>query len=75
MEYSDYRKIVDTENEMDSATRKELLSEYLKTPSLPHLQSLRDMLGEMKSKLNRCDNSKKKCLKSIRNMLDKKRSD
>lgn len=75
MDYSHYRKLVDSENEIDSATRKELLSEYLKTPSLPHLQSLRDMLGEMKSKLDRCDNSKKKCLQSIRNMLDTKRSE
>lgn len=74
MDYSHYRKIVESENEIDSATRKELLSEYLKTPSLPHLQSLRDLLGEMKSKLNRCDDSKKKCLKSVRDMLNKKRS-
>ena len=74
MDYSHYRKIVESENEIDSATRKELLSEYLKTPSLPHLQSLRDLLGEMKSKLNRCDDPQKKCLKSVRDMLNKKRS-
>lgn len=75
MDYSHYRKLIDSENEMDSATRKELLSDFLKTPSLPHLQSLRDMLGEMKSKLNRCDDSKKKCLKSIRQMLDNNRTE
>lgn len=74
MDYSHYRKIVESENEIDSATRKELLSEYLKTPSLPHLQSLRDLLGEMKSKINRCDDSQKKTLNSIRQILDKKRS-
>ncbi len=74
MNYSHYRKIIESENGMDSATRKKLLRDYLKTPSLPHLQSLRDILDEIKSKLNRCDDSKKKRLKSIRQMLDKKRS-
>ena len=75
MDYSHYRKIVESEDEMDSAKRKELLSEYLKTPSLPHLKSLRDLLGEMKSKINRCNDSEKKSLNSIRQMLDKKRSE
>ena len=75
MDYSTYRKIVESEDEMDSAKRKELLSEYLKTPSLPHLKSLRELLGDMKSKINNCEVSKKKRLKSIRPMLGKRRSE
>lgn len=75
MDYSHYRKILESEDEMDSATRKELLSEYLKSPSLPHLKSLRDLLGEMKSKINSCESSKKKRLKSIQQMRNKKRSE
>lgn len=74
MDYSHYRKILESEDEMDSATRKELLSEYLKSPSLPHLKSLRDLLGEMKSKIKSCETSKKKRLKSIQQMRHKKRS-
>ena len=74
MDYSHYRKILESEDEMDSATKKELLSEYLKAPSLPHLKSLRDLLGEMKSKINSCETSKKKRLKSIQKMRNKKRS-
>ena len=75
MDYSHYRKIVESEDGMDSAKRKELLSEYLKSPSLPHLKSLRELLGEMKSKLNNCEASKNKRLKSIRPMLGKRRSE
>ena len=74
MDYSRYRKIIKSENEMDSAERKELLKMYLKTPSLPKLQAARALLIELKAALNCCDVSKKKCLKVIRHMLYKKRS-
>lgn len=74
MDYSQYRKIIESENEIDSNKRKELLSIYLKTPSLPQLQAARALLVEIKAMLNRCEASKKKCLKAIRHMLYKKRS-
>lgn len=74
MDYSDYRKILESEDEMDSTKRKQLLSEYLKSPSLPHLKSLRDLLGEMKSKLNSSEESKKRQLKSIQELHNKKRT-
>ncbi len=74
MDYSRYRKIIESENEMGSDERKELLSIYLRTPSLPQLQAARALLFEIKAKLSRCEASKKKCLKAIRHMLYKKRS-
>ena len=74
MDYSRYRKILESQDEMDSAERKELLKIYLQTPSLPKLQALRALLVELKTTLNCCDASKKKCLKAIRCMLYKKRS-
>ncbi len=74
MDYSQYSKILKSEDEMDSAERKELLKIYLKTPSLPQLQAARALLIELKTALNRCNNSKKKCLKMIRHKLYKKRS-
>lgn len=74
MDYRQYRKIIKTEDEMDSAKRKELLSIYLRTPSLPHLQTVRALLVEIKTKLNRCEDSRKKCLKAVRHMLFKRRS-
>ena len=74
MDYSRYRKILKSQDEMDSAERKELLKIYLQTPSLPQLQAARALLVELKTALNRCDSSKKKCLKRIRHKLDKKRS-
>lgn len=74
MDYSRYCKIAKSEDEMDSAKRKELLKIYLQTPSLPQLQAARALLVELKTALNRCDASKKKCLKAIRHMLYKKRS-
>lgn len=75
MDYSHYRKIIESEDEMDSAKRKELLSEYLKVPSLPHLKSLRELLDEMKSKIKNCEESKKKRLKTIQPMLSKRRTE
>ena len=74
MDYSRYRKIIESENEMGSDERKELLSIYLRTPSLPQLQAARALLFEIKAKLSRCEASRKKCLKAIRHMLYKKRS-
>lgn len=74
MDYSRYRNIIESENEMDSDERKELLSIYLRTPSLPQLQAARALLFEIKAKLSRCEASKKKCLKAIRHTLYKKRS-
>lgn len=74
MDYSRYRKIIKSENEMDSAERKELLKIYLQTPSLPKLQAARALLIELKTALNRCNDSKKKCLKLVRHMLYKNRS-
>ena len=74
MDYSRYRNIIKSDDEMDSVKRKELLSIYLKTPSLPQLQAVRALLIEIKTKLSRCETSKKKCLKAIRHMLYKKRS-
>ncbi len=74
MDYSRYRKIIESENEMDSDERKELLSIYLRTPSLPQLQAARALLFEIKAKLSHCEASRKKCLKAIRHILYKKRS-
>ncbi|MCY4404645.1 MAG: hypothetical protein OXD54_18920 [Candidatus Poribacteria bacterium] len=74
MDYSQYRKIIESENEIDSDKRKELLSIYLKTPSLPQLQAARALLFEIKAKLSHCETSKKKCLKAIRRMLYNKGS-
>jgi hypothetical protein len=74
MDYSRYSKILKSQDEMGSAERKELLKLYLQTPSLPQLQAARAVLVELKTALNRCDDSKKKCLKLIRHMLCKKRS-
>ena len=74
MDYSQYRKILKSQDEMDSAKRKELLKLYLQTPSLPQLQAVRALLIELKTALNRCDASKKKCRKAVRHKLNKKRS-
>ncbi|MCE2401442.1 hypothetical protein J4G08_11225 [Candidatus Poribacteria bacterium] len=74
MDYSRYRKILESQDEMDSAEKEELLKIYLQTPSLPKLQAARALLIELKTALNCCDTSKKKCLKAIRHMLCKKRS-
>ncbi len=74
MDYSRYRKILNSQDEMGSAERKELLKIYLQTPSLPQLQAARALLFELKTALNRCDSSKKKCLKAIRRKLYKIRS-
>ncbi len=74
MDYSRYRKILESQDEMDSTERKELLKIYLQTPSLPQLQAARALLVEVKDTLNNCNDSKKKRLKLIRHMLYKKRS-
>lgn len=74
MDYSRYRKILKSQDEMDSAEKKELLKIYLQTPSLPQLQAARAVLIELKAALNCCNDSKKKCMKAIRHMLHKKRS-
>lgn len=74
MDYSRYRKILESNDDLNSAERQELLKLYLQTPSLPKLQAARAFLFELKTKLNCCANSKKKCQKIIRHMLCKKRS-
>ncbi len=74
MDYSQYCKLLKSQDEMDSAEKKELLKIYLQTPSLPQLQAVRALLVELKTALNRCDVSKKKCLKAVRHKLHKKRS-
>lgn len=74
MEHSQYRKILQSQDEMDKAKREELLRVYLQTPSLPKLQAARALLVELKNKLNRCNNSKNRGNKGIRNILYKKRT-
>ena len=74
MDYSQYHNIITSEDELDSAKRKELLKIYLQTPSLPQLQAARALLIELKTALNRCDASKKKCRQAVQHKLNKKRS-
>ncbi len=74
MDYSRYRKIIKSQDEMDSAERKELLRIYLQTPSLPQLQAARALLVELKTTLKNCEVSRKKCVKAIWHLLSKRRS-
>lgn len=75
MDNSHYGKILNSENELDCAEKKELLKKYLKTPSLPKLQAARTTLVELKTALNRCDPSKKNRQEKIRHILYKNRSE
>ena len=74
MDYTRYREMLESKDDLNSAERQELLKLYLQTPSLPKLQAARTLLFELKTKLDRCANSKKKGQKIIRHMLCKKRS-
>lgn len=74
MDYSQYCKLLKSQDGMDSAEKKELLKIYLQTPSLPQLQASRALLVELKTTLNRCDVLKKKCVKTVRHKLHKIRS-